>query len=294
MNKTSLLVACAGLLWFQSCKEIGPGIDFGPGGDDTAYMAEVETAQTRKMLAEEFTGVSCPPCPKGHEVMQTIKTSLSNNVVVIGYHIFNYAQANPVEKDGVMLSKQDFRTNDATEVANSLMGGLGAMPEASFDRSNYKNKVLVGRLDWPTASAERAAAVTKTPVNIHMTNTYDAASREATIKVKLAYTEAVSFRQNMTVAIIEDDIIDAQKTPDTIIKDYTHEHVLRDIITPVSGTQIPAKVDPKVAGKVYERTFKATLGEKWKPEHCKVVVFISNDDAANREVVHAAEVELVK
>ena len=36
---------------------------------DTAYTADVEATTPRKLLAEEFTGVSCPPCAHGHGPM---------------------------------------------------------------------------------------------------------------------------------------------------------------------------------------------------------------------------------
>lgn len=294
MKKIFVGATVLGVLWLQSCSEIGPSIDFGQVGEDSAYTATPETPQTKKILAEEFTGVSCPPCPAGHAAMRTIKSSLNNNLVVIGYHIFNYAQANPVEKDGQMLSKQDFRTQDATDVANSILGGLGGMPEATFDRTYVDGKHLAARTKWASAANARAAASSTTPVNIHITNALDATTGEAIIKVKLAYTATVDFKQTITVAIVEDSVIDAQKYEEDIIKDYVHEHVLRDIVTPVGGVQVPAKVDPKVGGKVYERTFKATIDPKWHTEHCKVVVFVANDETANREVVHAAEVDLLQ
>lgn len=294
MKNISVIAALAGILWLQSCKEIGPSIDFGPGGDDTAYMATTEAPQTKKILAEEFTGVSCPPCPAGHAAMRAIVAAQNNNVVVIGYHIFNYAQANPVEKDGQMLSKDDFRTQDATEVANSVLGGLGGMPEAAFDRVMYENKHLASRTKWNSAVQLRATAQTTTPVNIHITSTFDAAAAEATVKVKVAYTATVDFRQTITLAVVEDSVIDAQKYEDTIIKDYVHEHVLRDVVTPVTGLQIPEKANPKVAGKVYERTFKVPVQPKWHAKHCKIVAFVSNDDPTNRDVVHVEQAKLTE
>ncbi len=294
MKKLSVFIALSGVLWFQSCKEIGPAIDFGEVGEDTAYTATPETPQTRKMLAEEFTGVSCPPCPAGHAAMRSITASQNDNMIIIAYHIFNYAQANPVEKDGQKLSKYDFRTQDATDVANSVLGGLGGMPEAAFDRTLYKDKHLSSRIEWHAAADARAAAQTTTPVNIHITSTYDATTLEATVRVKLAYTDDVNFKQTLTLAVIEDSIIDAQKYEDKIEKDYVHEHVLRDIVTPVTGVLIPAKVDPKVAGRVYERTFKVPIKTEWHAEHCKLVAFVSNDEPNNRDVVHTEEVHLIQ
>ncbi len=291
MKKLSFCVALGGLVWFQSCKEVGPTIDFGPSGDDSTYTETPEAPTARKMLAEEFTGVSCPPCPSGHAAMRAIKTKLSGNLVIIGYHIFNYAQADPV-KDPDHKSKYDFRTEDATEVANSLFGGLGGLPEATFDRAEFNGKLLLDRLKWGGASDARAAVTS--PVNIHITNTFDEATREATIKVKLAYTDNVSMKQSLTVAVLEDSIIDVQKNLTGIENNYVHEHVLRDIITTVSGFQIPSKVDPKVPGRVYEKTFKVPIKADWHAEHCEIVAFVTNDDAADRTVVNTQQAKLIE
>lgn len=295
MKKLSFFIALGGLICFQSCKEVGPTIDFGPSGDDSTYTETPETPTARKMLAEEFTGVSCPPCPKGHAAMRVIKSNLNGNLVIIGYHIFNYAQADPVkDNNGNQESKYDFRTDDATEVANSLFGGLGGLPEASFDRSEFGGEQLLNRLDW-NAAADARANVTS-PVNIHITTSYDEATREATVKVKLAYTANVSIKQSLTVAVLEDSIIDAQKTdgPEKVFHDYVHEHVLRDIVTTVRGTQIPDKVDPKVPGRVYEKTFRIPIKADWHAEHCEIVAFVTNDDATDRTVVNAEQAKLIE
>lgn len=288
MKKLSVVVALSGVLWFQSCSEIGPGVDFGPTGDDTVYTVTPEAPLPKKLLIEEFTGVSCPPCPAGHDAVKAIEAKLNKNVVVLGYHIYNYAQADPVKDP---KSKQDFRTEDATDVANNIFGGLKGMPEAAFDRAPQDGILLVARPKWGNAAEVRAANSTS-PVNIYITSTYDEATREATIKVKLSYLESVSFKQNLTVAIVEDSVIDVQKTLTDIVVNYEHNHVLRDIITPVIGFQLPEKVSPKVPGRVYERTFKTMIGAEWKPSHCHVVAFVSNDDAADRHVVNAEEAKL--
>mgnify|MGYP001215701591 CR=1 FL=1 len=297
MKKLFFYIVLGGIVWFQSCKEVGPTIDFGSSGsdstysDDTTYTTTPEVPTARKMLAEEFTGVSCPPCPSGHAAMRAIKAKLNGNLVIIGYHIFNYAQADPV-KDPDHKSKYDFRTEDATEVANSLFGGLGGLPEATFDRAEFNSKLLLDRLQWGGASDARAALTS--PVNIHITSVFDEATREATVTVQLAYTASVSMKQSLTLAVLEDSIIDVQKNLTGIEDNYVHEHVLRDIVTTVRGTQIPTKVDPKVPGRVYEKTFKVPIKTDWHAEHCEIVAFVTNDDAADRTVVNAEQAKLIK
>lgn len=293
MKKVLYLSVAAGLIWFQSCKEIGPKINFGQGvqqGEDTTYTADVEVPQTKKVVAEEFTGVSCPPCPNGHTVMASIKEELNKNIVIIGYHIFNFPQAEPVQKNGEQLSKYDFRTQDATDVGKDIFGGIGAMPVAGFGRVIHNDNIGINTPSWSEAAKVNAGI--PTPVNIYITSAYDDVTREAKIKVKLAYTADVNIKQNLTLMITEDSIVDAQKKSLEIIKEYVHEHVLRDIVTPTYGEAIPPKVDPKVPGRVYERNFTVKIDEAWHAEHCHVVAFVNNDDASDRTIVHGEEVKL--
>ncbi|MBW7913574.1 MAG: hypothetical protein H3C54_07745 [Taibaiella sp.] len=62
MKKLSFYIALGGLVWFQSCKEVGPTIDFGPSGDDSTYTETPEAPTARKMLAEEFAPTAMLPC----------------------------------------------------------------------------------------------------------------------------------------------------------------------------------------------------------------------------------------
>lgn len=290
------LFACAALfLGLTACEEVGPKIDFGAGvqqGEDTTYTeATVETAQQKKVLAEEFTGVSCPPCPTANALMRSIKSNNNDNIVIVAYHIFNYPQGAPVEKDGVELSKYDFRTQDGTDVGNSIFGGISAMPTASFDRSPVSSQLLINSPDWSSAAENRLKV--ETPVNIHVTSSFDETTRDATVLVRLAYTKDVSIKQNLNVVVIEDSVVDAQKDGLNIVKEYTHVHILRDVVTAINGAAIPTKVDPKVAGRVYERRFTIPISEEWKEKKCYVVVYVTNDDGTDKSVVHVEEAHIV-
>jgi len=288
MKKLSFLIACVGILLFQACKEIGPQIDFGPSGNDTTYKTTPETAQAKKVLAEEFTGVSCPPCPNGHDIMKNIGTALNGNLVIIAYHILNYPQAYPIDDDH-HKSKYDLRTEDATKIGKEIFGGIGGMPLAGFDRKAVSGSTLLSTGQW--SNAAQTSATSPSPVNIHITSSYDADTREATAVVTLAYTAEVSIDHNLTIAVTEDGIEDLQKRDLTVLEEYHHEHVLRKIITPISGKLVPNE-NPKEPGRVFQSTFKFTVDAEWNPDNCNVIAFITNNAPNNREVVNAEEVKL--
>lgn len=277
-----------------SCEEKGPLINTGGGvSEDTTYMATVEAKQNRMSLIEEFTGASCAPCPKGHKLIygeSGIKSQHPNQVAVIAYHIFDFNQAEPVHDK----SKYDFRTADASDVGKTIFGGIVQMPIAGVDRTSENNTYLYSTGAW---SNKVSTDLTKgTPVNITITSTFNATTREVVAKVKVAYTADVNKKQNLTLAIIENKIIDAQKSLDQQepILDYEHNSVLRDIITPFYGSPVLDSLATKTAGRVYERTFRFNVKDTWKVENCQLVAFIHNNEGNDKEVIQAAEVHVTE
>lgn len=288
MRKASLFVCVAIGIAFTSCKEKGPLIDFGgTKAEDTTYtVSDPGAAQQRMVLIEEFTGGNCPYCPQGHEYIygpDGIKAKHPDRVAVIAYHINNYNQAEPAHG-----AKYDFRTVDATDVCNTVFGGIAVgMPSASFDRSPENGEYLLDRAKWVAKSDERFALPSS--ANLTLDNKYDSTTREAVITVKVVYTAPVAKKQALTLAIVESNIIDAQKNVSTIDPAYVHRSVLRDIITPFYGSPIIDSVATKAPGRVYERTFKFKVSDAWNASNCDIVAFVHNNNPGDKEVVQAIE-----
>jgi len=275
------------LLVLYSCEEKGVVIDFDDSiKEDTTYVTTPETAQAKTVLIEEFTGVSCPPCPGGHDAVKAIKVQHTNRIVVIANHILNFPQADPIKN----LSKQDFRTQDATDIGNAIYQGISQMPLAGIDRTPVTGQMLLTRTLWANAVNERINKLSY--LNINMTSVYDPALKEATVKVKIAFTQAVSKKLCLHIAVIEDSIIDAQKNQLTIDTFYTHNYVLRDVISPLNGIPFLDDISTKEAGRVYERTVKFNLNDLWNVGKCKVVAYVSVNEAPKVEVLQSAWMKL--
>jgi hypothetical protein len=291
--KRSLLLLPAALLLLASCKEVGPAIDFGPVAADTAFTAPTEAATHRMVVIEEFTGVSCPPCPNGHKILKAIEDANPGKVLAIGIQPFNFTQANPVNKDGV-TTKHDNRNQKGTDLANGIYGSLSTTPLAGIDRTPKDNSLYVAKENWAQMVSDHLAIAS--PANIKVTCTYNS-DRTVIIKVHVAYTSPVAKSQLLNVAIVEDKVIDAQEVGLDVDSNYEHEHVLRDILTAPTGTAILNGISTKAAGQVYERIFVYDLkttdpSNLWNPDNCKVIAYISNDAGADKEILQGAEADL--
>jgi hypothetical protein len=289
--KNKLLPIVGAVLLFASCKETAPPIDFGPKASDTSYMASPETAQQRMVVIEEFTGVTCPNCPAGHTVLKAIKDAHPGQIAAIGIQPFNVNQAKPCEGPEA-ITQHDNRTQVGTDVGNNVFGGISSIPMAGIDRSVFNGSLLVDRNNWTGTVNNRLAQ--PTAANVSITSTYNTATRQAVIKVRVAYTSAVSKSQSLTVALIENDVVDAQEgvQPTGWDQNYNHQHVLRDILTAPTGSAILTNVSTKQPGQVYERIFVYNVNAAWNPDECEIVAFVSNNQGADKEIVQGAEAHL--
>jgi hypothetical protein len=189
----------------------------------------------------------------------------------------------------------------------NLLGGEPAKPAAGFDRTIQSGSIFTDRAVWPTVVNQRLAV--PPPVNLQLTSSYDEVKKEAVIKVKAIYNTQVTKQQNLTVLITEDNIIDPQDDsrlpPPGIEEDYEHNHVLRTMLTPVSGSAVIDSIAVKKPGRVYERTFIYKLPDAafttpagaphnttWNISNLKVVAFINNNETNDKEVAQAAETHL--
>lgn len=288
MKQTAILAAIAGMFLFTACTEYPDPLPVaGAPSTDSTYMAGIEAPQNRNVLIEEYTGVKCPNCPDGHQYIKGYESQYPNQIIAIGYYPFNQGQANPIEG----LTIQDFRTTKATDLGNSFFGGIPFLPSACIDRTPFTGGAyLSDRNQWAGKVADRINVAT--PVNMYISSSYDDATREAVIKVKAAFTQDVTKKMTLSVSIVENNIIDAQEYPTYIDSFYVHTHVMRDILTQTYGTPVLDSMTKKDAGRVYERTFKYTINAAWKPENCKVIAFMSNNETNDKEVAQAIETDL--
>ncbi|GAA4451440.1 Omp28-related outer membrane protein [Rurimicrobium arvi] len=276
----------------QSCKEKGVVIDFRDRGDivDTTYMSAVETAESRKVLIEEFTGASCTNCPDGHKLVASLQASYPDRIVAVAYHTYFPGPIFQPVKTLEVSSKYDFRDSAATNIGTTIYGTLGSIPIAGIDRVPYSGSLKVDKTNWSAQSTNRMAVAA--PVNLHLTSSYNSSENIVSLSVKVVYTKQVSTKNALTIGVAESNIIDAQKFPDADSPAYQHNHVLRELLTFYSGNSIIDSISVKAPGRVYEYYYKFTPKGAWNLDNCHIFAFISNNEADNKEVLQAAEVPL--
>jgi hypothetical protein len=278
----ALLVAAG--LFFSSCEEIGPDIDFTiPDASllDTSYVeSEVEVPQQKVVLFEDFTGVQCVNCPTAHQETEFLLDEYPDQLAVVAMH--NYF-AGPYSD-----SNEDYTIPEANEL-NDYLGPAPAWPSGFIDRKDFGSGNLYTLLvsNYQVYVEEQLPEVP--PCNIYLESTYDGDTRRALLKVTVKYTEDVDIENHLSVMILEDEILDLQLTLTGIDENYQHNHILRDMLTPATGVNLVEDLTP---GRIFEKEFAIILPDNWNSEHMSWVVFVHNFSPDNKEVLQAAKTYL--
>jgi len=286
MKKISFLLFPLWAFFFAvSCTEIGPPIQLVPELRllDTSYVdLNLPPADYKKVLIEEFTGVNCNNCPKGHQTMHDIEQSFGDSVIAVSIQ-----NDNPLAKP--FHGYPDWRIEEGIQISQAL-GGSFAIPCASVDRVKYPGQnqvVLYSRNAWKTYAAQEIHR--SSPCNIELGVNYDPSSRKAIVHVKIHFLSDVDSSSNLSLMVIEDRLTAPQRLPDNSVdSNYVHRNTLRDMITPAMGSTTAASTEK---GRVVIRDYEYQVPDDYNEEEVIFIAFVHYIGAGQR-ILQAASARL--
>lgn len=287
LNKTILILNSlfVGILMLSSCEEeIPPGLNLTPEKSifDTTYITNVIPApQPTNVLIEDFTGVKCPNCPRAQTVAKNLMIANPNRVVVMALHPGKgllSTLTSPFKTPGDDHdSKYDFRTEEGADLL-TLLGGTSQLPIGSINRKLFTTEtaILINDPKWTTRTNEELNTISIVNIDTFgKKGVYFLDGNKIRVNAKITYTSNATDSQFVSIAIIEDKLIDYQESGSVVLDNYEHNHVFRRMITPVTGSQLKGTIG---VGRVFEKTFEYELlpTETWKKANLKIVVFVHN------------------
>lgn len=213
----------------------------------TAYDGPAATtAQPRKVLLEEFTGVFCGNCPAGHKIAQQLQTSLEGDFYSVCIHAGSFSQSN----------EYNFIVPEGKAINEYFGIEAAGYPSGIVNRASWNNlKTVLSRSSWTTAA--RAAMATISPVNLALSATYDPATRLITAQVD-GYAVEECPTLSISVMLLQSDVLGIQ-SGGLLGDEYPHRHMLRATLHDnVMGDAI-GKLE---AGGSFTKTYTYTLPEK--------------------------------
>ena len=210
----------------------------------TALEAQSVSTEVQKkaVLLEEYTGVGCGNCPDGAAMAAMIKQAGGDRFYIISIHEGHYAETEP-----------DYRTEWGAALLEQA-GDIG-FPQGSLDRVQYEGSTMnANRGSWTKRA--KALMQEEAEVNLHMEASVDAQSREMNIKVEYCYPETFADEFHLlNIALLQNHVIGRQNGAGD---SYSHEHMLRDLITGQWGDTLSA-LQP---GQVYVKEYTYAVPEK--------------------------------
>lgn len=233
----------------------------------------------RTVLVEEVTGVRCQNCPIGSQTLIALQQQYgSDKLVVVSIHAagnFSVPYSN----------QEDFRTSEIQELADYI-GALEGFPTASIDRRLLANETSVFITPHTRWGGEVAQDLQQDPsLAIAVENTFDPGSRALNIKIGILPDLTQVGERRLTVLITQDSVLSPQLNGATLVQNYFHRHVVRDVLTAPSGDVI---AEPLQAGQLVDKNFNLTLPAGWDAKHCSVIAYVHRG-TVDKEVLQVKE-----
>ena len=237
----------------------------------------------RIVLIEEFTGASCVNCPAGSEEVEHLLQLYPANLVAIGVHS-NFLAGPAKAGDSVLITP-------GANAIESYLGTWFGKPEASINRRKFSDqnytRITTAVSTWRGYVEELLNEEQNAELSI--SRNFDAQTRLLEITVTGTLLKAHNGPLHCHVGITESGIVAAQKSNSGLIDPYTHNHVLRKLLSHVEGDVLEA--NPQI-GTSYSKKYSFALPPKttwWDEDNCDIFAFVSGDKS-NKEILQAAQI----
>ncbi len=257
------------------------------------------SAQTKKILLEEFTGTWCGWCPRGIYAIDQMLAKYPGQFIPISFH-----NSDPMQ----ISTGQD-----------TLENTVPGYPNGWIDRKNFSGKSdtkwNLDPGDWDAVVTQRLNDAVQATVAIQDVS-YDATTKTVNAKLVVNFLAALTGDLRVNLYLTEDSVSGAKGTqydqhsyltfrggyednpffplPPTV-PGYYHMHVVRYVAGGAWGTTggIPASV---TSGSNYTVNFSFPLpdGVTINPEHCWLVGAVMNTNTSNFAKSEVYNAEMVK
>jgi hypothetical protein len=222
---------------------------------------KVESKYDRHVLVAEFTGASCAFCPEGFDNMslQLSKPAMAAykpNLHIAAFH------SEEMGKDSLAIA--------ATMDLKSMFPGLD-LPSYTIDFRDAGGLNSDGLSGFNTAI--KASFQEHTPhCGVAVSSSLSSDSQSAEIQVKVASELTSEYR--VVVLVVQDRIVGYQKHGTYgELNDYTHKHVVRQVVTQYAGTFAGEKIteDGRIAsGDEAIKSWTISVDKRWVLENTQI------------------------
>lgn len=277
INKIILLLIF--VFAFESCDKVEPpyinGIDCEVG--------------TKKVLIEDYTGHGCVNCPGAAVTAHELQEQCEERIIIMAVHAGYFASTDAFGPEYTY----DF-TTEGGNTWNEYYGIIGN-PKGMVNRVDAGSGVVTVPDKWDKTVTSELALEAEVEVNI--TSDFNTNDSILSTTVSGEFLSVIEGKFSLVVCLTENDIVKAQKNNDEEIGEipdmleYTHQHVLRNVINGGWGDEIAS--GSIAIGKDYSRTYTQDFkGHDWVPENCHIVAFVYQD--SDKSILQVEEGKVIE
>ena len=253
----------------------------------TKFKVYKENFDRTKNLVEFYACQSSKYTYFADQVLKKLGEARENeDLAIVSIH----GESQQQNEDGSVETLSDvFTVPEATKLTlySTPSDGSGAFNRYFYDNDviNYEKALTVNMAAQDAGDQENVAGMLNTIINesaayypsfstISIDSKLDDATGKLTIKVmgKLInqYKQLIGDDARLTVYLTEDKVIGKQSTGGSIAKPrYTHNHVLRKIVTGTLGDALQTN------GNSYENDYEIELDDAWESKNMHIIAFVS-------------------
>ena len=217
---------------------------------------------------------------------KTAKAREDDDLAIVSIH----GESQQQNEDGTVETLSDvFTVPEANKLAyySTPSDGSGAFNRYFYDNDviNYEKALTVNMAAQAASDQDNVVSMLNTIINesatyypsfstVGIDSKLDDATGKLTIKVMgkliIGYQELIGDDARLTVYLTEDKVSGKQSTGGSTIKPrFTHNHVLRKIVTGTLGDALQTN------GNSYENDYEVELDDAWKSQNMHIIAFVS-------------------
>jgi len=278
-SKTLLIALPLAVIFFSSCDKVKSPYALAKHGNIVDTVMDWDTVlPVKRVLLEDYTGHKCPNCPAAATIAHSQEASYHGKLIVLAVHAGYYA----IPGTGEFAA--DFRSSAGEQWNTDFQ--LIAYPSGMIDRKEFNGHRVVGSEEWITDIA--GIINQSSDLNMLITNSYDTASRKVYSLIYSQFRRSLPGSYNITVCVVEDNMISAQDSASTIIHNYIFKDVLRGAVNGTYGETLTTSVDPALT---YLGKFSIPINTAWVPENCWILAFVSKSDT--KEIIQVIKQKVI-
>ena len=251
---------------------------FKPNNEVTEHLPlsddDISNWENKKVvLLEDYTGVRCVQCPAAAEIANGLLAQYEHQLVVLGIHAGSFSM--PIG------GFPDFQTEEGTAWYDHF--GFDSNPIGTINRKLNGSTYGYNASAWADAVAQ---AVEGQPnIRLLAATSFDEDKRQLKVSTYTSFLEEFegNSNYNLTVCLMEDNVIGKQLVPDGTDEEYVHRHVFRGTLNGAWGTEFEEVVDEEDIVKSYSMT----INEAFNADNCYIVAYVY--DRETKEILQVTE-----